>query len=115
VIEQGEVGDGQWRIVRFKMEMSGRVFIKTRSFDTAEEQSQFARVPANLTYQQAIEILRAGQKGGPDARGKGRVLVTRKPHVAGAGPLMVDAAISGRAFLESAREDRATKGLLQRG
>ena len=70
VIEQGDVGDGQWRILRFKMEMSGRVFIKTRSFDTAEEQSQFAPVPASLTYQQAIEMLRAGQKGGPDARGK---------------------------------------------
>ena len=70
VIEQGEVGDGLWRIVRIKMEMSGRVFIKTRSFDTAEEQSQFAQVPSNLTYQQAIEMLRAGQKGSPDAQGK---------------------------------------------
>jgi len=70
VIEQGDVGNGQWRILRFKMEMSGRVFIKTRSFDTTEEQSLFAPVPANLTYQQAIEILRAEQKGGPDARGK---------------------------------------------
>ncbi len=70
VIEQGDVGDGQWRVLHFKMEMSGRVFIKTRSFDTAEEQSQFAPVPASLTYQQAIEMLRAAQKGGLDARGK---------------------------------------------
>lgn len=70
VIEQGEVGDGLWRIVRIRLEMSGRVFIKTRSFDTAEEQSQFAQVPADLTYQQAIEMLRAGQKGSLDAQGK---------------------------------------------
>jgi hypothetical protein len=70
VIEQGEVGDGLWRVLRIKLEMSGRVFIKTRSFDTAEEQSQFARVPASLTYRQAIDMLRTGQKGSLDARGK---------------------------------------------
>jgi hypothetical protein len=70
VIEQGDVGDGQWRIVRFRMEMSGRVFIKTRSFDTTEEQTQFARVPVGLTYQQAIEMLRSGQQGSLEPRGK---------------------------------------------
>jgi hypothetical protein len=69
MIEQGDVGDGQFRIVRFTMEMSGRVFIKTRSFDTTEEETQFARVPAGLSYQQAIEMLRA-EDGGPEAKGK---------------------------------------------
>ena len=69
VIEQGEVAEGQWRIVRFKMEMSGRVFIKTRSFDTTEEQSQFARVPVGLSYQQAIEMLRA-DSGSQGTKGK---------------------------------------------
>jgi hypothetical protein len=69
VIEQGQVGDNQWRIVRFKMEMSGRVFIKTRSFDTTEEETQFTRVPVGLSYQQAIDMLRA-ESGGPEAKGK---------------------------------------------
>lgn len=61
VIEQADVGGGVWRIVHFQMNMSGRVFFKTRTFDTTEEESQFAPVPVDLTYQQAIQMLRSGQ------------------------------------------------------
>jgi hypothetical protein len=60
-IEQADVGDGQWRIVRFQMEMNGRVLFKARSFDTTEEQTQFVPVPTGMTYQQAIQMLRLGQ------------------------------------------------------
>ena len=60
-IEQADVGGGQWRAVRFKMAMSGRVFFKNRVFDTTEEQTQFAPLPSGLTYQQAIQKLMAGQ------------------------------------------------------
>lgn len=60
-IEQADVGDGQWRIVRFQMEMNGRVLFKARSFDTTEEQTQFVPVPTGMTYQQAIQMLRSGQ------------------------------------------------------
>lgn len=60
VMEQAEVGEGQWRVVRFKMSMSGRVVFKTRSFDTTEEQTQFAPVPVGLGYRQGIQILRSG-------------------------------------------------------
>ena len=59
VLEQGDVGGGQWRIVRFQMEMTGRVFFKSRSFDTTEEESHFAPVPLGMSYQQAIEMLRS--------------------------------------------------------
>jgi hypothetical protein len=61
VIEQANVGKGQWRVVRFKMVMSGRVFFKTRSFDTTEEESEFAPVPLGMSYLQAIEMMRAGR------------------------------------------------------
>lgn len=69
VVEQADVGGGQWRIVHFQMAMNGRVFFKTRSFDTTEEESQFAPVPVGLTYQQAIQMLRSGQ-GSPTVAGK---------------------------------------------
>jgi hypothetical protein len=59
-MEQAEVSAGQWRIVRFQMDMTGRVFFKTRSFSTTEEESRFAPVPVGLSYQQAIEMLRSG-------------------------------------------------------
>jgi|SRR5579863_2743685 len=60
VIEQAVVANHQWRIVHFQMVMSGRVFFKTRSFDTTEDESGFASVPADLNYTDAIRLLREG-------------------------------------------------------
>lgn len=60
IIDQADVGGGQWRIVKFQMVMNGRVFIKTRSFDTVEEETGFAPVRVGMTYPQAIQMLRSG-------------------------------------------------------
>lgn len=60
VIEQADVGGGQWRTARFQMQMSGRVFFRTRVFDTTEEETQFAPVPLGLGYGQAIQMLLSG-------------------------------------------------------
>jgi hypothetical protein len=69
VIEQADVGSDmgqdkgsdQWRIVRFQMQMSGRVVFKSRVFDTTEVQSNYAPLPAGMTYQKAIETLLSGK------------------------------------------------------
>ncbi len=58
-IDQADVGNRQWRIVRFQMAMNGRVLFRTRSFNTVEEQSRFAPIPSGLGYAQAIEMLRS--------------------------------------------------------
>lgn len=58
VIEQSDVSAHEWRIVRFQMSMSGRILLKTKSFDTSEEESQFAPVPVGVGYAQAIRILK---------------------------------------------------------
>ncbi len=58
-IDQADVGGGQWRTVHFKMVMSGRVVWKTRVFDTTEDESGYEPVPAGLSYQKAIEMLRS--------------------------------------------------------
>lgn len=68
-IDQSDVGGGVWRIVRFQMNMAGRVFFKTRTFETTEEESHFAPVPADLTYQQAIQMLRTSEAN-PSIAGK---------------------------------------------
>ena len=60
LLEQAEVGGGRWRIVHLKMVMSGRVLFKTRSFDTEEQETQFEPLPADLSYTQAIQMLRSG-------------------------------------------------------
>jgi len=64
VLEQAEVGGGQWRIVRFQMKMNLRVLFKNRYIDTTEEMTQYAPAPARLDYRQAIRMLRAGAGDG---------------------------------------------------
>ena len=59
VIEQADVGGGQWRTVHFQMAMSGRVVWKTRVFDTTEDETGYEPVPVGLGYQKAIEMLRS--------------------------------------------------------
>lgn len=68
-IEQADLGGGVWRIVRFQMAMSGRVVIKNRTFNTTEEESEFAPVPQNLSYRQGIAMLRS-QPFAPPAAGR---------------------------------------------
>jgi hypothetical protein len=63
VIEQADVSKRQWRIVRFQMVMTGRVLFKTKSFDTVEEQTQYMPLSTGLSYQQAIQMLRAPAEG----------------------------------------------------
>jgi hypothetical protein len=66
VIEQADVGPDMgingWRTVRFRMQMSGRVFFRTRVFDTTEEQTQYAPLRQGMSYQQAIQMLRSDPK-----------------------------------------------------
>jgi hypothetical protein len=61
-LDQADVGGGQWRVVRFQMVMSARIVWRTRSFDTIEEQSEYAPLPASMTYQDAITLLQAEQR-----------------------------------------------------
>ena len=58
-IEQAGVGGGLWRTVRLQMAMSGRVVWKTHNWDTTEEESRFTPLPVGMSYQQAIDTMRA--------------------------------------------------------
>jgi hypothetical protein len=64
-MDQADVGDGVWRIVRFQMNMSARVLIRTKSFETLEVESHYSPVPATLDYRQGITLLRAGPVQAP--------------------------------------------------
>jgi hypothetical protein len=61
-IDQSEIGEGQWRIVRFQMGMSARVVWRTRAFETLEEESQFVPLPTSLSYVDAIKKLQGEQQ-----------------------------------------------------
>ena len=58
-IEQADVAGNQWRVVHFRMAMTGRVVFRSKVFDTTEDESRFAPLPPGMGYQRAIEILTA--------------------------------------------------------
>ena len=62
-IEQADVGGKQWRIVHVQMQMTMRILFKTKIFDTVEQMSRYAPVPAGMDYRQAIKMLRSGAEG----------------------------------------------------
>jgi hypothetical protein len=62
VVDQAKVCGDAWRTVHFQMSMSGRVFFRTRLFDTTEDESQYAPLPAGLSYAQAIDSMRQDSK-----------------------------------------------------
>jgi len=57
VIEQADIGAHQWHIVHFQMAMTGRIFFSTKVFDTTEDETRFAPLPAGLSYKQAIQMV----------------------------------------------------------
>ncbi|HUB28583.1 MAG TPA: hypothetical protein VL967_02760 [Terracidiphilus sp.] len=77
LIEQADVGDHRWRIVHFKMVMSGRVVFRTKNFDTEEQASNFTPVPAGMGYAQAIELLR-GNTGVSEQAAKEAAAVAKR-------------------------------------
>jgi hypothetical protein len=58
-IDQADVGGHQWRIVHLKLVMNSRVLFKSKPSNSVQECSQFVPLPADLTYRQAIEMLRS--------------------------------------------------------
>ena len=58
-IEQADVGSHQWRIVHMKLVMNTRVLIKRKSSNSVQDYTQFVPLPPDLTYRQAIQILRS--------------------------------------------------------
>jgi hypothetical protein len=58
-IDEANVCGDAWRTVHLQMSMSGRVFFRTRVFDTTEDESRYAPLPEGLDYAKAIGMLRA--------------------------------------------------------
>jgi hypothetical protein len=57
-IEQADVGSNQWRIVHLKLVMNFRILFKTKNSNSVQDYSDFAPLAPDLTYRQAIEMLR---------------------------------------------------------
>ena len=60
VIEQADVGNKQWRIVHVQMQMTMRILIKTKIFDTNELLTRYLPGPAGMDYRSGILMLKKG-------------------------------------------------------
>ncbi|WP_263358201.1 hypothetical protein [Acidicapsa ligni] len=69
LLEQGDVGNHQWRTLHMVLVMNARVLLKSIKLDTTLELSQFQPVANGISYQQAIEILNS-QQAKPSKAGK---------------------------------------------
>jgi hypothetical protein len=67
-ISQADVGNHQWRIVQLKLKMNARILFKSKPSDSIQEYSEFAPLPADLSYKQAIQMLRSIPADGHGAR-----------------------------------------------
>lgn len=70
-IEQADVGGNQWRIVHLKLVMNGRILFKQKNSNSEQRYTQFAPLPADLSYKQAIQMLRSGAWTGGQLGTKG--------------------------------------------
>jgi hypothetical protein len=57
-IDQAPVTEGHWRTVRMQLAMTGRILFLTKTYDTLQEQSDYAPVPQGMGYREAIGMLK---------------------------------------------------------
>ena len=57
-INQANVSGSEWRIIHLKLVMNGRILFKAKNSNSVQEYSQFVSLPGDITYRQAIEMLR---------------------------------------------------------
>ena len=60
LVEQSEVGDGSWDISHMSLKLTGKILLfKSIAITSDEVFSDFRRVPADTTFAQGVEMLRA--------------------------------------------------------
>jgi hypothetical protein len=77
LVEQRDVGDGSWDISRMSLTFTGKIlFFKNIAIKSEEVFSDFRRVPAETTFAQGVEMLKAEEA---------RMAENHKPGTAGTG------------------------------
>lgn len=63
LVQQGDVGDGSWEITAIHLKMTGRILMfKGFNYISDETFSDFQRVPADLTFAKAVDLLKSEQQ-----------------------------------------------------
>jgi hypothetical protein len=59
LVEQGDVGNGNWELSHMALAITGKILLfKTISYKSDEVMSEFRPVPSDLTFAQGLELLR---------------------------------------------------------
>lgn len=59
LVQQQEIGDGRWDISRMTLNFTGKIlFVKSLAIISSEVFSDFRQVPADLTFAQALDLLK---------------------------------------------------------
>jgi hypothetical protein len=59
LVEQGDVGQGDWEITHMDLAFTGKVmFFKSLNIKSSEYETDFRQVPSELTFAQGLELLR---------------------------------------------------------
>jgi len=62
LVEQGDVGERHWEISRMDLAFTGKILLfKSISIRSTETESDFRRVPSDLTFAQGLQLLRKQQ------------------------------------------------------
>jgi len=68
VVHQQEVGDNSWEISSMDLSFTGKILlVKNLSISSKETFSGFKRVPSNLTFAQALELLKKEESTAADS------------------------------------------------
>jgi hypothetical protein len=59
LVEQGDVGNGNWELSHIALAITGKILVfKTISYKSDDTMSEFRSVPSDLTFAQGLELLR---------------------------------------------------------
>src|SRR5215469_4104109 len=59
LVQQADVGEGQWEITRMELSMTGKILlVKKLSIQSSDTFSEFHPVPSDLTFAQGVELLK---------------------------------------------------------
>ena len=62
-VQQGDAGDGNWVVTEMNLRMTGKILlVKSLNLASSEEFSNFRRLPENLPFARAVEMLRTEQE-----------------------------------------------------
>lgn len=62
-VQQADVGDGDWEITAMSLQITGKILLfKSLSMISDEKLSDFRRVPDDLTFAKAVDILKVEQE-----------------------------------------------------